>query len=310
MDASSDQVHEGIGHPRVAQVGHFDDQRRAGLSERFLSTRQYVESSRPVGENGIHDEIDGLVPLGRLRLRSMGTEAFDVVPPFQFDHQVHPFAAKTVANAHASDNYRCVVEDEKLGVVEKLSVDVQGDIRVVDHPLGKRIWVLLFDRPSATICEEEKFHVESFHWPEVFVEEAVPVRVEVFVDCSDPVLADGDLDATVRCIEDAPRHEVAGFVVAPHETLHLDAAFRASDVLQNPVEGLSSIFQDSNGRLTGCCVFDHNPHRVDCSFSSLVSTKQARGFFGFVVADWCFVQVVIASSIVWTHKTDARLRRI
>ena len=112
------------------------------------------------------------------------------------DHEVDVVVAEVVADPHAAQDHRLVVEHVELGVVEALLVVVDRDHLVIEQRVRERARPLP-QRSPAPVHRHQRPGLQPRDQADALVEEALLRPFQVLVGHPDPVLEDLDLDAAI-----------------------------------------------------------------------------------------------------------------
>jgi hypothetical protein len=182
--------------------------------------KQIVEPARRVERRA------SLVTFGEPRRRAAARD---------LDHEVDVVVAEVVADSHAAQDHRLVVEHVQLGVVEALLVAVDRHHLVIEQRVRERARFLA-QRAPPPVDGHQRPGLEARNQADPFVEEALLGPFQVLVGHADAVLEDLHLDPAIGGGEQRPRDHLAGLVVAPFEAAHQDASLGLLDPLQDARE--------------------------------------------------------------------------
>ena len=196
-------------------------------AEKLAGTRHALEGVQQVVERPAGVEAGApLVAVG---------EALRRVAAGNLDHEVDVDVPEVVADPHAAQDHRLVVDLVELGVVEPF-LGHEPDLGVREQR-GAELARALPQGPPATLERHQEQKLNAGMQVNLFVEEALLGRLQVLVVAPDSVLEDRNLDAAVGGRQQGARDRLPGVVVAPLETANHDAPAGLANPGQDRLEG-------------------------------------------------------------------------
>ena len=132
LDAALHGARECGGEPAVAEVRHLDGDRLL----RRLDQREAVADHRAallaMRLAAVDEEVEAARRIELVVADHALAQARDVLLALGLDHDVEPFVAVVVADAHRAEREDAVVDDVELRVIEALAHVLDGDVRMLE----------------------------------------------------------------------------------------------------------------------------------------------------------------------------------